>query len=294
MSNPINKKQVGQVSNWFPSNERFLNYSQSSMSSPYGLKLQQTILSTGSVTIPADITWVYVICVGGGGGGSNTYRGGGAGGVAWGWTLPSPSCIVGSSSQGTAGGYTRYGWVIAGGGGGGTSGAATIGGGLQPDTSNGVTNYWGMPPGNTTSRNGAGALGGTSASPTAIAGGNGISGGGGGFANPATETATGGNGGYGLVGGGGGGATTSTGIRIGGNGGNGFNIITGEVTLGGTGATGVNSGGGAGGGAGIAGNGFNAVGLAGGNGGLGGGGGGGGSNGGNQTVGGNGIIYLYY
>jgi hypothetical protein len=293
MSNPINKKQVGQVSNWFPSNDRFLNYSQSSMASPYGLKLRQTITSTGSVTIPADITWVYAICVGAGGGGSNTYRGGGAGGVAWGWTLPSTSCIVGASGQGVAGGYTRYGFVLSGGGAGATSGAATLGGGTGPDGSIGTTNYWGVPAG-TQGSYGSGAKGGVSSSPTALPGGDGISGGGGGFANPATGTATGGAGGNGVVGGGGGGAITTTGTRIGGKGGNGINIATGEVTIGGAGATGVNTAGGAGGGAGTAENGFAAVGLAGGNGGLGGGGGGGGSAGGSQTVGGSGVIYLYY
>jgi hypothetical protein len=42
---------------------------------PYGLKLQQTITSSGSVTVPPNIKRVYAICVGGGGGGGTSWRG---------------------------------------------------------------------------------------------------------------------------------------------------------------------------------------------------------------------------
>lgn len=39
---------------------------------PYGLKLQQTITSSGAVTVPSHIKRVYAVCIGGGGGGGTT------------------------------------------------------------------------------------------------------------------------------------------------------------------------------------------------------------------------------
>jgi len=79
-------------------------------------------VSSGSLAIP--VPWVYAIIAGAGGssggGGSPSYgAGGGAGGIAWGWTVASPSCIVGLGSYaglGSNSNYTRYGNIIAGGG----------------------------------------------------------------------------------------------------------------------------------------------------------------------------------
>jgi len=273
---------------------------------PYGLQLQQTKnAGDTSVTIPAGINFVYAIAVGGGGGGIIAGSGG-AGGVAWGWTLATSSCVVGAGGTNAQGGYTRYGNVIAGGGGVGNQ-AGIIGGagggGSTGVAGAGSTNYWGIPGGaglagsvgtKGISGGGAGGGGGTSTNATAGAGGDGISGGGGGRCETTgSGTNTGGNGGNGLVGGGGGNATVSTGTRIGGTGGNGINILTGAQTTGGAGTTGTNTNGGGGGGAGIAGNGTAASGLNGGAGGLGGGGGGQGATASNQT-GGAGILYLFY
>ena len=56
---------------------------------PFGLKLQQTITSSGSVTIPSNIKRVYAVVIGGGGGGgagTGASGGGGAGGYSAGWT----------------------------------------------------------------------------------------------------------------------------------------------------------------------------------------------------------------
>ena len=104
-------------------------YSNSSFSdSPYGLKLQQTLTTSGSVTIPDNIRRVYAICIGGGGsGGSNgAGGGGGAGGYSAGWTYATDTCIVGLGGGAVTGGVTGnngkesvYGMVIGGGGGGG-------------------------------------------------------------------------------------------------------------------------------------------------------------------------------
>ena len=53
-------------------------YSNPSFSdAPYGLKLQQTITSSGSVTIPSNIKRVYAICIGGGGSGGSSVQAGG-------------------------------------------------------------------------------------------------------------------------------------------------------------------------------------------------------------------------
>jgi len=281
---------------------------------------------TTAVTIPAGITFVYAICVGGGGGASG--GGGGAGGVAWGWTLANPSSFIGSGGTNapTAGGYTRYGNVIAGGGGlGGAAGSNNAilgagGGGGGNENSGGAAggNYWGIPGGISGQGNnvglqngsigsgGGGGRGGdysySSASVVSSPlgykvgnGGNGISGGGGGLStsyySPTGSLQIAGNGGSGLVGGGGGQAFSSTGSRTGGNGGNGINILTGVVTTGGTGSVGTGANGAGGGGAGIAGNGSTPSGSIGGLGGYGGGGGGAGTS---STSGGAGLIYLFY
>jgi hypothetical protein len=243
---------------------------------------------TTAVTIPAGITFVYAICVGGGGSSYESFAAGGAGGVAWGWTIASPSSFIGAGGPNTRGGYTRYGNIIAGGGGSYSDTPNGPGGG--GGYSVGTTNYWGIPAGAA-----AGNAGSSGSISTAGNGGSGISGGGGGYATlSGSQTNTGGNGGSGLIGGGGGSATGTTGTRIGGSGGNGINILTGVATTGGTGTTGTNTNGAGGGGAGIAGNGSNASGVTGGNGGLGGGAGGSAGIGGGSTTGGVGLIYLFY
>jgi hypothetical protein len=58
-----------QVSTWNPSSNAGTPAGFTSSITPYGLQLQQTITSSGTVTIPAGITFVYAICVAGGGGG---------------------------------------------------------------------------------------------------------------------------------------------------------------------------------------------------------------------------------
>lgn len=280
MSNPLSKRPTGQVSGWNNSSSEYTALAQTSFAAPYGLQLRQTITSSGAVTIPPGIPFVYVIAVGGGNSGASV--GGVGGGVAWGWTIPQSTCIIGAGAN--PGGYTRYGYIIA-------------------VTNTSATNYWAIPGGGagSTFNNGAigatGGLGGNSnvLNSPAGNGGNGISGGGGGSASGAgVGTNTAGNGGSGLVGGGGGYALTNTGTNIGGNGGNGLGI-DGTIYTGGTGSTVVGSNSTGGGGAGIAGNGSNAVGNVGGNGGLGGGGGGAGALGGTTGgTGGNGILYIFY
>jgi hypothetical protein len=291
MANSFERGLSGsQVSQW-AQNDTNTPAINTSFITPYGLKLQQTITSSGSVTIPANITFVYAIVVGAGSGGGYFGNSGGAGGVAWGWTLASSSCIVGAGSNGgatnqTSGGFTRYGNIITGGGICGNFDASLGGAGGSNGSQGraGGTNYWGMPGGgfinsgsSLQSYNGNPGSGGSGGS-YAGKGGDGISGGGGGIAS--------GNGGSGLVGGGGGSGGAG---GNGGLGGNGFNIATNVITTGG-----LNSGGAGGGGGGTAGNGFNAVGNTGGNGGLGGGGGGAAVFANTPGTGGNGIIYLYY
>jgi len=297
MSNPLSKRPTGQVSGYNNSSSSYTPLSQTSFAAPYGLQLRQTINSgTTSVTIPAGITWVYVILAGGGGGSSSGNAGGaGAGGIAWGWTLANPTCIVGAAGSGNAsdGGYTRYGNIIAGGGAGcagnnGSRNAAGLGGSGSGSTNNagsgnggsGVTNYWGIPAGLGTAvlpriggtGSGSGG-GGSNLSGVGAAGGNGISGGGGGVG-----TTGGGAGGNGLVGGGGGFRSASGNY---GDGGNGINILTGAAT---TGVAGTATR--AGGGGGIAGN------ASGSTGGLGGGGAGTPASG--SSSGGAGILYIFY
>lgn len=232
--------------------------------------------------IPTNINWVYVILTGAGGLGTNG-GGGGGGGVAWGWTLPQSSCIIGSS--GRPGGYTRYGHIIAGGG--GNNGAAFLGGGGGNNGGAGSTNYYGIPGGPATLP----GAGGGSGNSTSLNGANGISGGAG--CNSSTVGVAAGNGGSGIVGGGGAWNSAASGTRVGGNGGNGIGV-NGVIYTGGIGATSTTSGAGGGGGAGIAGNGFNASGSSGGQGGLGGGGGGSGGSPGADAEGGSGIVYIYY
>ena len=251
-----------QVSGWMPSAANITPLAQTSFLNPYGLTLRQTITSSGSVTIPAGITWVYVVMTGGGAAGANQGNGAGAGVVSWGWTLASSTCIIGAGGiPGSGGaGYTRHGHIIAGAGNSGTVGAGSGG-------ATGATNYWGTP-GGTANNVGSGAGGGSGAGAN---GGDGISGGGGaGNSTAGSGTNIGGNGGSGVAGGGGGVAQTTTGTRTGGNGGNGIGI-DGTIYTGGTGSTSTSANVAGGGGAGIAGNGSNASGLTGGDGGLGGG-----------------------
>jgi hypothetical protein len=239
-----------------------------------------------AVTIPAGITFVYAIAVGGGGAGSSN-AGGNAGAVSWGWTIATSSCVIATPAGITnAGGYTRYGNIIATGG--GTASAA------------GPTNYWGIPGGATgvaptrLGGTGSNAGGGGSSFTNGVAAGNGgagISGGGGGQCITAgAGTNTGGSGGSGLAGGGGGRGANSTTLNIGGNGGNGINILTGAVTLGSAGTNGGVANGFGGGGGGLAGKGEDVIGSRAGDGGIGGGGGGNGGTG----FGGAGILYLFY
>ena len=288
MANPIKRGQAGAQVSDFGSSTSAGSFVSSI--TPYGLKLQQVITSTGSVTIPAGINFVYAICVGGGGAGVFNGYGGGAGGITWGWTIASPSCIVaaGATAGTSFGGYTRYGHLIAGGGGGNNGGYL---GGASGFNGSGSTNYWGVqyyggfPGSNNT----------TVTQPTN--GTNGVSGGGGGWVGTSgSGKVKAGNGGNGLAGGGGSAMfTTVSGHIGGGNGGNGYNIQTGQITTGGLGgiwSSNTNQGSG-GGGAGTAGNGSSAgTGSVGGNGGLGGGAGGGGVL--QAGTGGAGILYLYY
>jgi len=64
-----------------------------------GPVLQQTILSSSTnLIIPANIQWVYAVCIGGGGGGGQgNGGGGGGGGYAAGWTPVSSVCVVGAA-----------------------------------------------------------------------------------------------------------------------------------------------------------------------------------------------------
>ena len=105
-------------------------------SSPLGLSLRQTITSSGAVTIPAGINYVYAVLVGGGGGGggggtSGASGGGGGGAYIYGWAKAAATCTIGaggsggaSVTDGSTGGYTIYGGLIAGGGGGGGANSA--------------------------------------------------------------------------------------------------------------------------------------------------------------------------
>jgi hypothetical protein len=103
------------------------------------LTLQQTITSSGAVTIPAGVTRVFAIVIGGGGGGGGGYQmgnpggtgGGGGGGVSYGWTVPSKYAFIGAggtggttgANSGTMGNPSVFGSIVAGGGGAGLSGS---------------------------------------------------------------------------------------------------------------------------------------------------------------------------
>lgn len=276
---------TSQVASWFPANHKITPLPQTSLLNPYGLTLRQTITSSGTVTIPAGVTWVFAILTSGGGGSFFGY-GGHGGEVTWGWTLAQSTCIVGAGGGIFGdGGYSRYGHLIA-------NGLNTRGRLTRQ------ANYYGSPAGITyaDSQNfdgtpGANAGGGGGVDPgDGKSGGEGIAGGCGGPGTNSTGAVVGGNGGKGLTGGGGGvGTGTTSGTRTGGNGGNGLGI-NGVLYTGGTGSSRTGLNGAGGGGAGIAGNGGNASGGTGGNGGL----GGGGAGSGGSAVGGAGIIYLFY
>ena len=168
MASPNRRGQAGAPVSTNMRGSNYTSFTDTSLSAPFGLKLQQTITSSGPVTIPDGITWVYVIISGGGGGGSSSTttapRGGGAGGISWGWTLAHNTCIIGAGGIGgstaSRGGYTRYGNVIAGGG--GTSTGVLGGGG--GGGSAGSTNYWGIEGGSSGGFSGSGAGGGVNAS----------------------------------------------------------------------------------------------------------------------------------
>ena len=95
------------------------------------ISLQQTLTSSGSVTIPANITRVFAICVGGGAGGYSSGGGGQSFGgpaatISFGVTAPATSVTIGAGGVGYGlanglwggvGGYTTYGAISAGGGG---------------------------------------------------------------------------------------------------------------------------------------------------------------------------------
>jgi hypothetical protein len=99
------------------------------------LTLQQTITSTGAVSIPAGVTRVFAVVIGGGGSGAanntendfNGGGGGGAGGVSYGWTIPSSYALIGAggasataswqnTNNGNNGSPSMYGNIIASGG----------------------------------------------------------------------------------------------------------------------------------------------------------------------------------
>ena len=68
MSNPVRKGQAGNPVSIGMQSGSVTPFANTSFILPYGLQLQQTITSSGSVTIPAGITWVYAIMTSGGGG----------------------------------------------------------------------------------------------------------------------------------------------------------------------------------------------------------------------------------
>jgi hypothetical protein len=232
--------------------------------------------------------------------------GGGAGGISMGWTFVDNKVTVGAGgtaiitpaepTTGNAGGFSRYGLVIAGGGGGGL---ATLVTGTFPgiyatgpgSCSGGNSSIAGstlsspIPPSSYTgmqSNSGAGLYNPSSTQPgVSTPGGVGVL-----SRAGANVSAT--NAASGLICGGGGAASTSA-IATGASGG------TGDLFSGGTGSSGTGfTFGAGGGGAGYFGNGGNASGNTAGNGGNGGGGGGGANNLGTSGSGGNGVVYLYY
>ena len=214
---------------------------------PNGLQLRQTITSTGSVTIPSSVTFVYAIVIGGGGaGGNGNTGGGGAGGIQMGWCPATNYAIVGVGGSPTAvsgtgtyymGGHSIYSTIAAGGGAGYTGGVATNGGagagissGTQSYGTEGITGTSAViTTGLTYGRWSNGQV-----SANAVANINAYGSGGGGVGK--TGSTAGVNGGNGLIGGGGGASASGTG----GNGGNG-------VYAGAAGSSSTHGGGGGGG-----------------------------------------------
>ena len=110
---------------------------------PAGLTLQQTITSSGSVTLPASLDKVFIIAIGGGGsGGGGSWNsnqgagfsgGGGGGGAFAGWVDKFSSVTIGAGGAtrttgqiGLNGGRTQVGFILVGGGGGGFSGPTSV------------------------------------------------------------------------------------------------------------------------------------------------------------------------
>jgi hypothetical protein len=189
---------------------------------PEGLVLRQVLLSSGAVTVPSQIIPVFAIVIGAGGSPTGGNIGaGGAGGIVWGWTYAANTCTVGGANDGSDGGFSRYGHIIAGGG--GTQGFPGIlgsgGGGAATNSVSGagVKNmFFGS--------NVAGVA--NTASLVATSGISGVGSSGGGYTTSTSSGATGGNGGNGLSGGGGSSTgIVSSGSSIGGNGGSGIVII---------------------------------------------------------------------
>jgi hypothetical protein len=263
-----------------------------------------TSASSTQFTIAGTQTGIYIS--GGTASCGGAAGGGGAGGISMGWTFAANTVTVGAGGAaivtpaepvtGNAGGFSRYGLVIAGGGGGGIgvvqAGAfsgvyATGPGACNGGNSSIANNTLGsvIPPTSYTGMQSASVAG--MYNPSSTQPGVSTPGVGGTFsyvggAATATSAATG------LICGGGGAASTS-GVATGGAGG------TGDLFSGGTGSTGTGfTFGAGGGGAGYLGSGTNASGNTAGNGGNGGGGGGGANNLGSAGSGGNGVVYLYY
>lgn len=267
-----------------------------------------TYVSGGTVTsgvLPTPpVPFVYAVVVGGGGA-MGSYAGvqgaGGGGGVTWGWTQASQTCVVGYGGNVSNGGLTRYGNLMAGGGGcagygtgaPGTSGAggAFLGGAGCYTFGNGWSssnNYWGIPGSNYISQ---GGISSTTANVMGGNGGDGISGGGGGMSYGASTLVgnVGGKGGNGMTGGGGGTANNSTISNTPAYGGNGYSLLTNSVSYGGAPFSIYGGGGG-----GTVSAGGNATASLSGAGGIGGGGGGSSQNGSQRNVGGQGAIHLYW
>lgn len=232
-----------------------------------GFKLQQTLTSSGSVTIPSGITTVFAIVIGAGG---NLY----AGGLSYGFVPASSTVTVGTGST-TTGGSSSYSTLFAAGGGavlwgssaGMTSSSVSLAafsqnnsngcqlapgafyGGmvnLTPATPTGVIGFsvvagtglvTSVGPGSGLIGSGGQCLPGSG---NAYAGGSGVFAGGSGATYSTTTAAGGGGGGY--LGAGGNGAatsTTSTGGNGGSGGGGGGKALGGSTVTQGTGGNGA-------------------------------------------------------
>jgi hypothetical protein len=221
------------------------------------LTLQQTLTSSGAVTIPANITQVFAICVGAGSGstaaGSYGYAGG-AGGFAFGLTAPSNTVTIGANVAGNASG--------------GGSGGASIYGSIMTSSSGAYRfDGSGVPVGPVNGQAMAGNTPGSSMGQGGVI---------------ATGAGNGAAGESSFVGAGGWQTGSGSLTGVGGNGGPNSNTYTGGAAF-------LSFGGG---GAGYAGNGTAGISGTGGAGGLGGGGCGGQANSSNRS--GAGIVYLYY